>query len=69
MRLYVPLDWQEFDVLQRLAYAERRRPQDQAAVILARALVGDRAEEQTASRREPESLAQRVTGEAESVPG
>jgi hypothetical protein len=38
MRLFVPLTWQEFEVLERLAFAERRRPRDQAAVILARAL-------------------------------
>jgi hypothetical protein len=38
MRLYVPLNRQEFEALERLAYAERRRPQDQAAVLLAQTL-------------------------------
>jgi hypothetical protein len=38
MRLYVPLSRQEYEALERLAYAERRRPQDQAAAMLAHAL-------------------------------
>jgi hypothetical protein len=38
MRLYVPLTRTEFDRLREVAQAERRRPQDQAAVILAQAL-------------------------------
>jgi hypothetical protein len=38
MRLYVPLTRTEFDRLRDLALSERRRPQDQAAVLLARAL-------------------------------
>lgn len=38
MRIYVPLTREEFDHLDRLATAQRRRPQDQAAVLLARAL-------------------------------
>jgi hypothetical protein len=41
MRLYVPLNRQEYEALERLAYAERRRPQDQAAVLLARTLADD----------------------------
>jgi hypothetical protein len=41
MRLYVPLNRQEYEVLERLAFAERRRPQDQAAVILAQALADE----------------------------
>jgi len=36
--LYVPLDRSELEVLEALAVAERRRPQDQAAVLLSRAL-------------------------------
>jgi hypothetical protein len=39
MRLYVPLNRQEYEALERLAFAERRRPQDQAAVLLAQTLV------------------------------
>jgi hypothetical protein len=35
MRLYVPISAKEFEQLRSLAYAERRRPQDQAALILA----------------------------------
>ena len=38
MRLYVPLSRAEFDQLLERARAERRRPQDQAAVLLAAAL-------------------------------
>lgn len=38
MRLFVPLDPDEFDRLRALARAERRRPQEQAAVLLTRAL-------------------------------
>ena len=38
MRLYIPLRREEYEVLERVAHAERRRPQDQAAVILAQAL-------------------------------
>lgn len=38
MRLFVPLRKSEFDALRELAQAERRRPQDQAAVIIAYAL-------------------------------
>jgi hypothetical protein len=41
MRLYVPLNRQEYEALERLAYAERRRPQDQAAVLLAQTLAVD----------------------------
>ena len=44
MRLYVPLNRQEYEALERRAYAERRRPQDQAAVLLAQTLVDDAAE-------------------------
>jgi hypothetical protein len=38
MRLFVPLTKAEFDALRELALNERRRPQDQAAVILAQSL-------------------------------
>jgi len=38
MRLYVPLNRHEYEALERLAYAERRRPQDQAAAMLAKVL-------------------------------
>jgi hypothetical protein len=43
MRLYVPLNRQEYEALERLASAERRRPQDQAAAMLARLLDDDLA--------------------------
>ena len=43
MRLYVPITRLEYEALERLAYAERRRPQDQAAVLLARTLSNDSA--------------------------
>ena len=39
MRLFVPLTRDEFERLSALAQAERRRPQDQAAMLLARSLI------------------------------
>jgi hypothetical protein len=39
MRIYVPLRRQEFERLVSLAHDERRRPQDQAAFLLSRALL------------------------------
>lgn len=44
MRLYVPLNRQEYEALERLAYAERRRPQDQAALLIAQTLADRPAE-------------------------
>ena len=41
MRLYVPLTRTEFDRLRDLALIERRRPQDQAAMLLAQALADE----------------------------
>ena len=41
MRLFVPLTKTEFDTLKELARTERRRPQDQAAAILARVLADE----------------------------
>jgi len=41
MRLYVPLRRDEFDQLTALARVERRRPQDQAAVLIERALAAN----------------------------
>jgi len=38
MRLFVPLSTDEFDRLRALAHRERRRPQEQAAVLLVRSL-------------------------------
>ncbi len=38
MPLYVPLDQATFTRLRRLAQQERRRPQDQAAILIERAL-------------------------------
>ncbi len=38
MRLFVPLTRDELDALRRLAEAERRQPQDQAAALIARGL-------------------------------
>jgi hypothetical protein len=43
MRLYVSLRREEFDWLTTLARAERRRPQDQAAVLIERALANRHA--------------------------
>lgn len=43
MRLFVPLTKTEFDKLKELARIERRRPQDQAATILAKVLADDPA--------------------------
>ena len=41
MRLFVPLTRPEFDALREIARIERRRPQDQAAAMLAKVLAGD----------------------------
>jgi hypothetical protein len=41
MRLFVPLAKAEFDALRELARIERRRPQDQAAAMLAKVLAHD----------------------------
>ena len=38
MRLYVPLSKPEIDALVELAHAQRRRPQEQAAVLIGKAL-------------------------------
>lgn len=38
MRLFVPLSKPEIDALVELAHARRRRPQDQAAVLIGKAL-------------------------------
>lgn len=43
MRLFVPLTRDEFDRLQALAQRERRRPQEQAAVLLSCFLDSSRA--------------------------
>jgi hypothetical protein len=43
MRLFVPLTKTEFDTLKELARIERRRPQDQAAAMLAKVLADDPA--------------------------
>jgi hypothetical protein len=47
MRLYVPLSRQEYEALERLAYTERRRPQDQAAAMLAQTLAASLPAAQT----------------------
>ena len=41
MRLFVPLTKTEFDALRDLARIERRRPQDQAAAMLAKVLADE----------------------------
>ncbi len=38
MRLFVPLTREEFDRLKEVARTERRRPQEQAAVLIAQSL-------------------------------
>ena len=70
MRLYVPLNRQEYEALERLAYAERRRPQDQAAVLIARTLADDSTLPPADQDRAPvnTSTASRAPREAERVP-
>lgn len=36
--IYVPISSEDFAILRRQAFAERRRPQDQAAVLIAEGL-------------------------------
>ena len=50
MKLYVPLDREAVDKLRRVALLERRRPQDQAAVIIERALEGCQPAAETAQQ-------------------
>jgi hypothetical protein len=65
-RLFVPLTTEELERLGELARAERRRPQDQAALILARTLAtADPRRDATAGdagdrvpRRRPPALAE-----------
>ena len=47
MRLYIPLRREEYEALERVAYAQRRRPRDQAAVILAQVLADEPAQPAT----------------------
>ena len=70
MRLYVPLNRQEYEALERLAYAERRRPQDQAAVLLAQTLAVDSARPPADRLPAPvsEATRSRTSREAERVP-
>jgi hypothetical protein len=70
MRLYVPLTRIEFDQLRDLALIERRRPQDQAAVLLAQALADEPAHQATdqAPTPEVETMIPCTTSEAERVP-
>jgi hypothetical protein len=49
MRLYVPLSRDELGVLEDIARRERRRPQDQAAVLLVGALASPRPIEERRS--------------------
>lgn len=55
MRLFVSLDPKEFQRLLTVAHAERRRPQDQAAVLLSKAL----AERPDAEQRQQDASAAR----------
>lgn len=70
MRLYVPLTRTEFDQLRDRALIERRRPQDQAAVLLAQALADEPAHPATESAPAPvaEAITPRTPPEAERVP-
>jgi hypothetical protein len=54
MRLYVPLTRDEFDLLRNIARDEKRRPQDQAAAIIAQA-VAQRSGASLAATPEKES--------------
>ena len=38
MRLFIPITRDDFEQLQEITSTERRRPQDQAAILLSRAL-------------------------------
>ena len=58
MRLYVPLTRQEYEALEQLAFEERRRPQDQAAFLLAQTLA-DKGTFQPRPTKTPDSTAQR----------
>jgi hypothetical protein len=55
MRLYVPLTQEEFDRLLAFARAERRRPQDQAALFLSWALGAEQSSSVQVNRPTPTS--------------
>ncbi len=70
-RLYVPLSDREFEALRRLAYVEKRRPQDQASFLLGQALVVRSSESETDSdppARDQAPHSQRSPREADRVP-
>ncbi len=76
MKLYVPLTTEEVDRLCELARSERRRPQDQAALLLSHALLaavagalptanhGERDADATGRARETRRTAARAAGSA-----
>lgn len=66
--LYVPLDRSELEVLETLAVAERRRPQDQAALLLSRALA-QAADPLERSRAVPLAVRGAADPEADVEPG
>jgi hypothetical protein len=66
MRLYVPLNRDEYEALERLACAERRRPQDQAAILIVRTLAGTPSG--TRSREEQSTEDLRSAHDSESSP-
>jgi hypothetical protein len=70
-RLYVPITPPEFERLRRLAWSERRRPQDQAAWLLSHALATPKHEARhTAADPSPVTVTARPysSDEAESGP-
>ncbi len=50
LRIYVPLDRETFDFLNRIARAERRHPRDQAAIMLRAALRRQAPDQQEVQR-------------------
>lgn len=69
MRLYVPLNRQEYEALERMAFAERRRPQDQAATMLAQALAREPVGSPSNRDRQTDLSAKEVgTPEGDRVP-
>ena len=67
MRLFVPLTRIELDRLRDLALSERRRPQDQAAVILARVLESEPAADRDGCTTPTKTATIRPSGDFERV--
>lgn len=61
MRFYVTITREEFDLLSRMAWQERRIPREQAAVLLAQALRSVSRRDQRRSQTNDHDMAREVS--------